>query len=1456
MEMDCIEKRIWGKFPTGRPAIPFYIMLLILATMAWTSIADAYVLRGTVTNNSGKTGRVYLAIDHYADNGTSIDSSGDFSISGVPSGTYTITAVMDTGGDGKLFASDPRGTSASFTVASVDKSGIAITISNPATLTPPTPSWLKVYPGDCRVGCRWDIKTDNSSHLPIADHYNFYWSTSPDVSPANTSGGGSRPGVPDPGYDGFYISGLNNGTTLYFVVTAVVNGVEGLPSPISGPVTIGLPTSGGVAVQGTVSLSGFTPTGPLCLGLWGIDSGKLFMKCFTSPTSVQPFQFNNVPDGYYISIASVDMNNNGIEDIGDFSVGSFPGTSPEILVQGAPVSGVAIHIPGKSNDAGVFTEFNYPNNYSLFFMARNTRKLITNMTATSGPNINQPIDIQRDTWYEYWGFGLPGRPVVGSAYTLNLRYSDNSNETQSVAISDILDGYATPVSPSGSTSTLTPLMTWSAPSPAPIQIPFRYKIEVLTASGTTVWENDMVPSNRTYSVYNEDGTATPLVSGTQYYWQVSVRDQNANRSNGPKVYFTPTATPAKQLTVVSRNPASAVSIAVSPNDKNNRSNGSSPFTRFYDTGTTVTLTAPATAGGNNFNNWSGCDSFSGTLCTVKLSSDKTVSAIYSFLPPPPAGIISASGTGQVTLNWNSVPGATSYNLYYSTTPGVTRASGVKKGNVTSPYNVTPLTNGTPYYFVVTAVNTNGEGTESSEVGAVPGMPNAYTLADLAGTWYANCLASGPGAPWWERAIINISANGSITGSTLESDGNTGTLHAQPFNVSTDGVVTIPGNNSMQCHIDAGRTVMACTLTWSGNYAPGTTEIKIFTKKAVSYSQSDLTGNWEVNQIGTPGAHWLQGTGTVTPDGSSSMTYNSDNKEYGTLPGTVTITPDGRVSAQLVATNPDTSYSDCSMDAGKTVIACVNTSVEHNESLLTIYTKKAAKYSQSDLTGTWAINSLAGPQSQWTRGTASVAADGSSTVFQEHSGSTVPEFKSGTFILNADGNTSVPGQINSKCSIDAGKTVMVCTGDWTATSRTSTISVWTKTGSVPQNITGRWEATASQGPAAGVSGMLLTQTGENITATGNMATMTNGHFNNGLLTGTSVYQDNPLGFRFFLSADGKTLDGTVTTHKNGIDASFPFTFNWKSNDPHNPDLTSPVVVTTSPSANQTGVQRQNLFISVTWSKPVMGWDIKLTGNFNGVAGTIAGNDLVDKSTFSYDPQTNTLSMPLLPSITLDPNTTYTLSLEDSGTDIDWHDPYGIPAWTNTSNAYSFTFTTGNNLNPTKTLNVTLSGTGTGSVNSNPSGLIACTWPPQTGTCSTIQPVNTSLTLIASPGNDSSFGGWGNDCSSCNKQLSCLLTLDSDKTCTAVFNVLPLVRIAGPAFYGSIVKAYSQLTNGTPAIMQAQAVELTENVDLNKSIPLTLLGGYDSVFNTIKGFTILHGILNISKGSLIVDRLIVK
>jgi hypothetical protein len=79
---------------------------------------------------------------------------------------------------------------------------------------------------------------------------------------------------------------------------------------------------------------------------------------------------------------------------------------------------------------------------------------------------------------------------------------------------------------------------------------------------------------------------------------------------------------------------------------------------------------------------------------------------------PPASVLAS---GRVTLSWNEAPGAISYNIYLSTSPGHTKLRGYKIRDAINPITITDLEPGTTYYFIVTMVNELGESEKSKKI---------------------------------------------------------------------------------------------------------------------------------------------------------------------------------------------------------------------------------------------------------------------------------------------------------------------------------------------------------------------------------------------------------------------------------------------------------------------------------------------------------------------------------------------------------------------------------------------------------------------------------------------------------------------------------------------------------------------------------------------------------------------
>jgi fibronectin type 3 domain-containing protein len=132
-------------------------------------------------------------------------------------------------------------------------------------------------------------------------------------------------------------------------------------------------------------------------------------------------------------------------------------------------------------------------------------------------------------------------------------------------------------------------------------------------------------------------------------------------------------------------------------------------------------------------------------------------------PGAPAGLTATPGNGEVGLSWTapaSVGGTpVSYHVYQGTSPGFTLGTPVTRTSDTHA-TVTGLTNGTTYYFVVTAVD--GSGTVSGTSGEASAQPLATAVLASATTTVPKPVIVSLAAV----AAVAIAAAGALTARRL------------------------------------------------------------------------------------------------------------------------------------------------------------------------------------------------------------------------------------------------------------------------------------------------------------------------------------------------------------------------------------------------------------------------------------------------------------------------------------------------------------------------------------------------------------------------------------------------------------------------------------------------------------------------------------------------------------------
>jgi hypothetical protein len=539
------------------------------------SVALGYTVSGTVAYTGSQTGQIYLSMNNNncgggGTQGTSISAKGAYSIHGVPPGSYTLSAFMDSLGKGVLNAADASGNS-SVIVSNASYSGANVTLVDPSTVTLTAAPTLNGAVGfNNGVFAAYQAIT-NSNGVEMATSYTLQWSTTSTFTAI--AGSKTFPATGTNGGDVWFLNGLTNGSVYYFRAYGTSAGTAVSPySTVSSAVTIGANTTGST-VSGAVTFSA-TATGPMYVGLYDQNTGIFYGEYIASPVSAQAYSVV-VPTSstaVYQPVAIIDQNNDGVIDWGDIQDTNHNGGNSLIAVTGN-TTGVDITVPSASSTATVTTQSYQSINlggtsqsYTLNFQVNYQAKLpvavtLQSSTNSDGANVLAPMDIASCSASSNGcgqGFQIQSQlssvsPTANDIYTFAVTYSDGTTGMLTATVSAVLNAFATNLLPNcntGCTSTstsTTPTFTWTYPS-NPTN--YTYQFNLCCSSNGTIWQ---IPGNNSNSNGfsssqipmpaglawdtagdSEDGNSpasiTSLTLGTNYSWRIQVSDSNGNQA--------------------------------------------------------------------------------------------------------------------------------------------------------------------------------------------------------------------------------------------------------------------------------------------------------------------------------------------------------------------------------------------------------------------------------------------------------------------------------------------------------------------------------------------------------------------------------------------------------------------------------------------------------------------------------------------------------------------------------------------------------------------------------------------------------------------------------------------------------------------------------------------------------------------------------------------------------------
>jgi fibronectin type 3 domain-containing protein len=258
-------------------------------------------------------------------------------------------------------------------------------------------------------------------------------------------------------------------------------------------------------------------------------------------------------------------------------------------------------------------------------------------------------------------------------------------------------------------------LTWTGSSTAT-----GYYVKRSTTTGTEA--QIATVSTTSYSDNN-------VTNGTKYFYVVSAYNSYGQSANSAEVNATPVAPPPPSAPTGLAATAGNAQVALTWN----ASSGATSYNvkRSMTTGGPYTTVSSPTVTNFTDTGLSNGTTYYYVVTTVNAagesgpSSEANAKPMAPAQPPPaPTGLTATAGNAQVNLTWNVSTGATSYHVKRSTTNG---SGYVQVGApTTTSFNDPGLSNGTTYYYVVTALNTAGESGNSNQASATP----ANAIADV------------------------------------------------------------------------------------------------------------------------------------------------------------------------------------------------------------------------------------------------------------------------------------------------------------------------------------------------------------------------------------------------------------------------------------------------------------------------------------------------------------------------------------------------------------------------------------------------------------------------------------------------------------------------------------------------------------------------------------------------------